>query len=55
MTQTNTRWFSRRGFMTAIAAFFGLAIVGGLAILLLALAMPETRPVNEARATEAVA
>src|SRR6202011_3154053 len=28
-------------------AFLSLALVGGLATLLLALAMPETRPINE--------
>jgi MFS family permease len=36
-------------------AFLGLALVGGMAVLLLAVAMPETRPVNEAQGAEATA
>ncbi len=41
--------------MGAELAFLGLAVVGGLATLLLALTMPETRPVAEARLANAAA
>jgi MFS family permease len=47
-------WVADR--LGAETAFLGLALVGGLATVLLALAMPETRPVNEPRGgAEAVA
>jgi hypothetical protein len=39
----------------ATPAFLSLALVGVMATLLVALAMPETRPVNEARTAEAAA
>jgi MFS family permease len=41
--------------MGATTAFLGLALVGTVATALLAVAMPETRPVNEAREAEAAA
>jgi MFS family permease len=46
-------WVADR--MGAEMAFLGLALVGGIATVLLALAMRETRPVNEASSAEAVA
>jgi MFS family permease len=50
---TAAGWVADR--MGAELAFLGLAAVGGLATLLLALAMPETRPANEAREVEVAA
>jgi MFS family permease len=46
-------WVADR--MGSEMAFLGLALVGGIAVLLLAVAMPETRPVNEASEVEATA
>ena len=46
-------WVADR--MGAGVAFLSLALVGGLATFLLVLAMPETRPLNEARGAEATA
>jgi MFS family permease len=43
-------WVADR--MGSQVAFLGLALVGGLATLLLAFAMPETRPSNEVRGAE---
>ena len=41
--------------MGAELAFLGLALVGGIATLLLAVAMPETRPATETRSAAAIA
>lgn len=46
-------WVADR--MGAETAFLGLALVGGIATLLLAVAMPETRPAAEAGAAAALA
>jgi MFS family permease len=48
---TTAGWVADR--MGAEMAFLGLALVGGIATVLLALAMPETRPINEASVTAA--
>lgn len=50
---TAAGWVADR--MGARMAFLGLALAGTLATLLLALAMPETRPADESRATAAAA
>jgi len=46
-------WVADR--MGAEMAFLGLALVGGIATVLLALAMPETRPATEAGSAAAMA
>jgi MFS family permease len=53
LSTTVAGWVADR--MGAEMAFLGLALVGGMATLLLAVAMPETRPVTEARGAEATA
>jgi MFS family permease len=50
---TAAGWVADR--LGAKPAFLSLALVGGLATLLLALAMPETCPINEARGAVATA
>ncbi len=53
LSTTAAGWAADR--MGAGAAFLGLAAVGGVAMILLALALPETRPLNSPLEAEAAA
>jgi MFS family permease len=53
LSTTVAGWAADR--MGAEMAFLGLALVGGIATLLLAVAMPETRPATETGSAAAIA